>query len=172
MSRRAACGRRSRGGGTVVREFGRLDGMVNNAGVAHDILEISEEEFDEIIGIQSEGRVLLCPGAAKQMIAQRGGGVIINMSSVNALLAIPTLATYADLQGRHCKQRTPFGAFAVRSAQHPRRGGRVGERCGLTWWRRPSTPRRMPAHIMTSRTPAGAAAVSRARGRPSKRTGE
>ncbi|WP_421020867.1 SDR family NAD(P)-dependent oxidoreductase, partial [Klebsiella pneumoniae] len=42
---------------TAVKEFGRLDIMVNNAGVARnrDILEISEEEFDEIIGINLKG---------------------------------------------------------------------------------------------------------------------
>ncbi|MGY4497501.1 NAD(P)-dependent dehydrogenase (short-subunit alcohol dehydrogenase family) [Bradyrhizobium sp. GM24.11] len=71
-----------------------MNGRVNNAGVARnrDILEISEEEFDEIIGINLKG-AFFGVQAAKQMIAQGSGGVIINMSSVNALLAIPALAT-------------------------------------------------------------------------------
>ena len=102
---------------TAVREFGRLDIMVNNAGVARnrDILEISEEEFDEIIGINLKGAFFGVQAAAKQMIAQGGGGVIINMSSVNALLAIPTLATYAISKGG-MKQLTSVAAVALEEA--------------------------------------------------------
>lgn len=99
---------------TAVREFGRLDIMVNNAGVARsrDILEISEEEFDEIIGINLKGAFFGVQVAAKQMIAQGSGGVIINMSSVNALLAIPALATYAMSKGG-MKQLTSVAAVAL-----------------------------------------------------------
>jgi glucose 1-dehydrogenase len=85
----------------AVDEFGRLDVMLNNAGVALNasILEMSDEIFDKVLATNLRSAFIGTQLAARQMVASGRGGVIINMSSVNALLAIPGLAAYACSKG-------------------------------------------------------------------------
>ena len=82
-------------------EHGRLDIMLNNAGVALNapILEMSDELFDRVLATNLRSAFIGTQLAARLMIAGGRGGVIINMSSVNALLAIPGLAAYACSKG-------------------------------------------------------------------------
>jgi 3-oxoacyl-[acyl-carrier protein] reductase len=77
----------------VRKKFGRLDVLVNNAGVAPtvraDILEASEESFDRLISINLKGPYFLTQLAARWMVDQRQAdaafqGVIVNISSVSA----------------------------------------------------------------------------------------
>jgi NAD(P)-dependent dehydrogenase (short-subunit alcohol dehydrogenase family) len=85
----------------AVDEYGRLDIMLNNAGVAltGSILEMSDEIFDKVLSTNLRSAFIGTQLAARQMVASGRGGVIINMSSVNALLAIPGLAAYACSKG-------------------------------------------------------------------------
>ncbi|RJE89366.1 SDR family NAD(P)-dependent oxidoreductase [Paracoccus onubensis] len=85
----------------AVGKFGRVDIMLNNAGIAPvmDFLDVSEEIYDHVLSVNLKGAFLGTQAAARQMIAQGEGGVIINMSSINSGLANPNVATYAISKG-------------------------------------------------------------------------
>jgi NAD(P)-dependent dehydrogenase (short-subunit alcohol dehydrogenase family) len=85
--------------------FGGLDILVNNAGIIHtaDFLAIEEAAFDRVLRVNLKGAFLTGQAAARQMVAQveagKAPGVIINMSSVNAVLAIPNQVPYCVSKG-------------------------------------------------------------------------
>lgn len=79
----------------AVDAFGRIDVLVNNAGVAPrvraDLLEMSEESFDRVVGINTKGTMFMSQEVANQMIKQEmiGGrkGTIVNISSCSAVVS-------------------------------------------------------------------------------------
>src|SRR5262249_58041963 len=85
--------------------FGGLDILVNNAGIVHtaDFLDIAEADFDRVLRVNLKGAFLTGQAAARQMVAQvkagKPPGVIINMSSINAVLAIPNQVPYCVSKG-------------------------------------------------------------------------
>ena len=81
----------------AVEAFGRLDVLVNNAGVESivPLLDLTEAEWERVTRINLKGEWLCAQAAARQMIAQGGGGAIVNIGSVQAGLALPGRTHYA-----------------------------------------------------------------------------
>jgi glucose 1-dehydrogenase len=85
----------------TLAEFKRIDGLVNNAGIfkAAAFLDIAEADWDAVIDVNLKGHFLVGQAVARQLVAQGDAGAIVNMSSVNARLTIPSIASYNASKG-------------------------------------------------------------------------
>jgi glucose 1-dehydrogenase len=87
--------------GTAVQTFGRLDVMVNNAGIETrtGILDTTEAAFEKVIAVNLKSAFFGTQLAARQMITQPDGGVIINISSVHEDWPMPGNIAYGCSKG-------------------------------------------------------------------------
>src|SRR5262249_52246632 len=85
----------------TVAAFGRLDIMVNNAGMETrtSTIDTTEKQFDMVIAVDLKSAFFGVQLAAKQMIAQGGGGRIINISSIHEDWPMPGNAPYCAAKG-------------------------------------------------------------------------
>jgi len=98
--------------------LGRLDILVNNAGVEirEPFLEVTEQHYDLVLGVNLKGAFFAAQAAAKLMIAAGGGGRIINVSSIHEDVAFLNYATYTASKGGMrmltrtvCQELAPHG---------------------------------------------------------------
>jgi NAD(P)-dependent dehydrogenase (short-subunit alcohol dehydrogenase family) len=133
--------------------FGRLDVLINNAGIIKtaDFLEISEADFDAVLRVNLKGVFLVGQAAARAMVRQ-GKGAIVNMSSTNAVVAIPNQVPYATSKGA-VNQLTKVMALAL--ADKGVRVNAVGPGSILTDLLKVVMSDEAARHKILSRTPMG-----------------
>jgi glucose 1-dehydrogenase len=80
---------------------GRIDILVNNAGITHacDFLDLAEADFDRVLGVNLKSMFLCGQAVARHMVARGVRGAVVNLSSVNAVLAIANQVPYTVSKG-------------------------------------------------------------------------
>jgi 3-oxoacyl-[acyl-carrier protein] reductase len=101
----------------VVERFGRLDVLVNNAGITKDnlLFKMSRDDWDAVLSINLTGVFLCCQAAQKHMVAQKSGS-IVNLSSRSALGnrgQVNYAATKAGVQGLTATLALELGPFGI-----------------------------------------------------------
>ena len=120
---------------TAVSTFGRVDIMVNNAGIETrtSVLDTTEQQYDRVLDINLKSAFFGTQIAARQMIKQGGGGRIINITSVHEDWPMPDNTAVLPVQGRHAdadadRRRRVGAARRARRRRRPRRRGHADQR--------------------------------------------
>jgi NAD(P)-dependent dehydrogenase (short-subunit alcohol dehydrogenase family) len=84
----------------AVREFGRIDILVNSAGmnIRKEVLAIAEEDWEQVLGTNLKGVLHCCQAVGKRMVQQRHGK-IVNVASISSFLGHPARGAYAASKG-------------------------------------------------------------------------
>jgi len=85
----------------TIEKFGKIDILVNNAAkvIQKLVVEMTTEEYEDLMKNNATSVVICCREVAKQMIAQKTGGTIVNFSSIHASISEPTCSAYTAAKG-------------------------------------------------------------------------
>ena len=85
----------------VVRDLGRIDILVNSAGITKRLPAetFDEEGWDQILAVNLKGTFLCCQAVARHMIQRGGGGKIINLASIAGVVGLPGTVAYCASKG-------------------------------------------------------------------------
>ena len=81
----------------VKEEFGRIDFLINNAGITRDnlILRMKEDDWDQVIDTNLKGAWNFAKAALRIMLRQDGGGSVLNISSISGEIGMPGQSNYS-----------------------------------------------------------------------------
>ena len=102
----------------AVREYGRLDFLVNNAAIVlprYATEDIPVDEWDRVMATNLRGPFLLAQAAVRRFVTQGGGGKIVNLASKLGLTALPGTVPYSTSKGRVIQMTR---AMAIDVARH------------------------------------------------------
>ena len=110
---------------TTIDRYGQCDILLNNAGiiVTGDVLDLDPNDFDRVLNVNLRSYFVLSQLVARHMIEKKIEGAIINMASLNSVLAIPNQLAYVTSKGG-VQQLTK--ATALRLAEHNIRVNAIG----------------------------------------------
>lgn len=85
----------------AVESYGKLDAIVNNAAttVIKKATDITAEEWDRVMSVNVAGVFYGCKHAIRRFLEQSGGGSIVNMGSISAIVGLPERAAYCASKG-------------------------------------------------------------------------
>lgn len=138
----------------TVLAFERIDVLINNAGIVAPgtILDLSPEDFDRVLRVNLRAAFVLTQRAARDMVARGVKGSIVNMASVNSVLAIPNQVAYVTSKGG-LQQLTKAAALGL--AGHGIRVNAIGPGSIMTDILRKVMTDEAARRTVLSRTPLG-----------------
>jgi NAD(P)-dependent dehydrogenase (short-subunit alcohol dehydrogenase family) len=110
----------------AVAAFGRLDCAFNNAGIQDEhgrLLDCAEDVFDRTMAVNVKGVWLCMRAQIRQMLAQGGGGAIVNTASVAGLRGAPSMAAYS------ASKHAVVGLTKTAAAEYAIKGIRINAVC-------------------------------------------